>query len=86
MLNRVRLPFYLSKPQYPAEEDIYLKGNGRRVVLKSIVSKVMDGRTDYMPWPTYPMILKTSSSHEEGAERQWAIATKEFIADKNFDR
>jgi len=29
------------------------------------------------------MILKTSSSHEEGAERQWAIATKEFIADKN---
>ena len=49
MLNRVRLPFYLSKPQYPAEEELYLKGNGRRVVLKSIVSKVMDGKTDYMP-------------------------------------
>jgi hypothetical protein len=49
MLNRIRLPFYLSKPQYPAEEELYLKGNGRRVVLKSIVSKVMDGKTDYMP-------------------------------------
>ncbi len=49
MLNRIRLPFYLSKPQYPAEEDVYLKGNGTRVVLKSIVNKVMDGRTDYMP-------------------------------------
>ena len=34
-----------------------------------------------MPWPTYPMILKTSSSHEEGAERHWAIATKEFLGD-----
>jgi glutamate synthase (NADPH/NADH) small chain len=29
------------------------------------------------------MILKTSSSHEEGVAREWAIATKEFIGDKN---
>jgi glutamate synthase (NADPH/NADH) small chain len=40
-------------------------------------------RTEYMPWPTYPMILKTSSSHEEGADRHWAIATKEFIGDEH---
>jgi glutamate synthase (NADPH) small chain len=38
-------------------------------------------RTTFMPWPTYPMILKTTSSHEEGCERQWAMATKEFIGD-----
>ncbi len=38
-------------------------------------------RTPFMPWPSYPMTLKTSSSHEEGCERDWAIATKEFIAD-----
>ena len=36
-----------------------------------------------MPWPTYPMVLKTSSSQEEGVERKWAIATKEFIGDDN---
>ena len=40
-------------------------------------------RTPFMPWPTYPMILKTTSSHDEGAERFWAIATKEFIGDAN---
>jgi glutamate synthase (NADPH) small chain len=40
-------------------------------------------RTSYMPWPTYPMIMKTTSSHEEGCERQWAMATKEFIGDEN---
>lgn len=40
-------------------------------------------RTSFMPWPTYPMILKTTSSHEEGCERQWAMATKEFIGDEN---
>lgn len=38
-------------------------------------------RTDRMPWPTYPMTLKTSSSHEEGCERRWAVATKEFLGD-----
>lgn len=38
-------------------------------------------RTPYMPWPTYPMILKTTSSHEEGADRKWAIATKSFVGD-----
>lgn len=38
-------------------------------------------RTPFMPWPTYPMVLKTTSSHEEGCERNWSIATKEFIGD-----
>ena len=35
-----------------------------------------------MPWPTYPMVLKTTSSHEEGVDREWAVATKEFIGDE----
>jgi len=38
-------------------------------------------RNDMMPWPTYPMLLKTTSSHEEGVDRKWAVATKEFIGD-----
>lgn len=48
-----------------------------------LLPKPPDGRTEFMPWPTYPMILKTSTSHEEGADRKWAIATKEFIGDSN---
>jgi len=31
------------------------------------------------PWPTWPNVLKTSSSHEEGCERRWNLATKKFI-------
>ncbi|WP_121249187.1 glutamate synthase subunit beta [Mucilaginibacter phyllosphaerae] len=38
-------------------------------------------RTPHMPWPTYPMVLKTTSSHEEGVERSWGINTKEFLGD-----
>ena len=30
-------------------------------------------------WPYWPVRLRTSSSHEEGAERDWSVATKEFI-------
>lgn len=41
-----------------------------------------NSRTPYMPWPTYPMLLKTTSSHEEGAKRHWAIATKAFLRDE----
>ena len=33
------------------------------------------------PWPEWPMILRTSSSHDEGCEREWAILTKEFLGD-----
>jgi len=40
-------------------------------------------RAPNMPWPTYPMVLKTSSSHEEGCERKWAILTKAFLGDEN---
>lgn len=47
--NRVRLPFYLSRPQFPVDEDVYLKANGTRRVLKSIVSKEYEATTDYMP-------------------------------------
>jgi glutamate synthase (NADPH) small chain len=38
-----------------------------------------EGRTeDVAPWPYWPMILRTSSSHEEGVVRDWSINTKGF--------
>ncbi|MGO1596634.1 MAG: glutamate synthase subunit beta [Sphingobacterium sp.] len=40
-------------------------------------------RTTAMPWPSYPMLLKTTSSHEEGCARHWGIATKAFLGDEN---
>ncbi len=32
-------------------------------------------------WPNWPMILRTSSSHEEGCQREWAVLTKAFLGD-----
>jgi glutamate synthase (NADPH/NADH) small chain len=35
-----------------------------------------------LTWPYWPYKLRTSSSHEEGCEREFAIATKEFVGEK----
>jgi glutamate synthase (NADPH) small chain len=55
----------------------------KSVIQFELMPKPPADRTPFMPWPTYPMLLKTTSSHEEGADRHWAIATKEFIGDEN---
>jgi glutamate synthase (NADPH/NADH) small chain len=38
---------------------------------------------DVAPWPYWPMILRTSSSHEEGVAREWSINTKRFSGDEH---
>jgi glutamate synthase (NADPH/NADH) small chain len=55
--------------------------NAKSVTQFELLPKPPDARADYMPWPTYPMLLKTTTSHEEGAERIWGVATKAFIGD-----
>jgi glutamate synthase (NADPH) small chain len=38
-------------------------------------------RPGHQPWPTYPMIYRVSSAHEEGGERAYAVSTLEFFGD-----
>lgn len=45
-----------------------------------IMPKPPKERSASTPWPFWPLQLKTSSSHEEGCDRNWLINTKEFIA------
>ncbi|MBI3468883.1 MAG: glutamate synthase subunit beta [Planctomycetes bacterium] len=40
-----------------------------------------DQRPAGTPWPNWPVILRTSTSHEEGCERHWSILTKQFKGD-----
>ncbi|MGC4001774.1 MAG: glutamate synthase subunit beta [Pirellulales bacterium] len=39
-------------------------------------------RPQNTPWPNWPIIMRTSTSHEEGCDRVFAIGTKEFIGDE----
>ena len=46
-----------------------------------IMPRPPDERPDSNPWPTWPMIYRVSSAHEEGGERDYAINTTKFIGD-----
>lgn len=37
------------------------------------------GHNDATPWPQWPVVLKTTSSHEEGCTRRWSLASNRFI-------
>jgi len=40
-------------------------------------------RADDNPWPYYGKVLKTSTSHEEGCEREWGLSTVRFLGENN---
>lgn len=44
-----------------------------------ILDKPPMSRMESNPWPEWPMTLTTSTSHEEGAKRDWALLTKRFV-------
>lgn len=44
-----------------------------------IMPKPPVGSNPNTPWPQWPVVLKTSSSHEEGCERRWLLTTNKFI-------
>src|SRR6202034_3980618 len=46
-----------------------------------ILPRPTQSRPDNQPWPTYPMIYRVSSAHEEGGERVYAVSTQEFVGD-----
>jgi len=55
-----------------------LRQGARSVDSWELLPKPPHERTVSMPWPYWPMILRTSSSHEEGGRRDWSISTKSF--------
>lgn len=54
----------------------------RSVTQFDINPRPPEERTVDMPWPYWPMILRTSPAHEEGGTRDFAIFTKEFLGDE----
>lgn len=44
-----------------------------------LLDKPPTARLESNPWPEWPMVMSTSTSHEEGVMRDWALLTKRFI-------
>jgi glutamate synthase (NADPH/NADH) small chain len=48
-----------------------------------IMPRPPDARADSTPWPTWPLMFRTSSAHEEGGERLFSVNTEEFVGDEH---
>jgi glutamate synthase (NADPH) small chain len=55
----------------------------KSIVQLEIMPTPPDERPPHQPWPTYPMIYRMSSAHEEAGERVYSVSTSEFIGDYN---
>jgi len=48
-----------------------------------IMPRPPEARSDGNPWPTWPVVFRSSSAHEEGGERLYAVTTTEFVGDSS---
>ena len=58
-----------------------LRQGARSVTQLEILPRPPEARPETNPWPTWPLIYRTSSAHEEGCERVYAVSTTRFVGD-----
>jgi glutamate synthase (NADPH/NADH) small chain len=58
-----------------------VRQKAEKITQIEIMPKPPVGHNPDTPWPLYPTVLKTSSSHEEGCERRWNLDTLRFIGE-----
>jgi glutamate synthase (NADPH/NADH) small chain len=56
-----------------------VRQGAKKIYQLEILPEPPSSRPDTTPWPMWPNLLRTSSSHKEGGERRWSAATKAFI-------
>ncbi len=57
-----------------------LRQGAASVTQLEIMPQPPAARLDSQPWPTYPMVYRTSSAHEEGGTRMFALSTNRFLS------
>jgi glutamate synthase (NADPH) small chain len=94
--NRASLGQEVSGQVTATDKDVVIIGGGdtgadclgtairqraRSVTQLEILAQPPANRPQHQPWPTYPMIFRVSSAHEEAGDRVYAVSTQQFLAD-----
>jgi glutamate synthase (NADPH) small chain len=58
-----------------------IRQEARSITQLEIMPRPGEVRSESQPWPTYPMVFRVSSAHEEGGDRVYATSTTEFVGD-----
>jgi glutamate synthase (NADPH) small chain len=59
-----------------------IRQGAKSITQLEIMPTPPDERPSSQPWPTYPMIYRVSSAHEEAGERVYSVSTSEFVGDE----
>ncbi|HWE29513.1 MAG TPA: glutamate synthase subunit beta, partial [Polyangia bacterium] len=59
-----------------------LRQGAAHVLSLELLPRPPEERAEHNPWPQWPLVYRTSSSHEEGGERDFAVMTKRLVGDK----
>ncbi|WP_235734833.1 glutamate synthase subunit beta [Nocardioides alcanivorans] len=59
-----------------------LRQGAASVTQLEIMSRPGTDRPEGQPWPTFPMLFRVSSAHEEGGDRVYSVSTQEFLGDE----
>ncbi len=94
--NRVALGEDVDDQIVATDKDVIIIGGGdtgadclgtsirqgaRSITQLEILANPGETRPENQPWPTYPMIYRVSSAHEEAGERVYSVSTKEFLGE-----
>ncbi|MDX6277831.1 MAG: glutamate synthase small chain [Nocardioidaceae bacterium] len=94
--NRVALGEEVEDQILATDKDVIIIGGGdtgadclgtsirqgaKSITQLEILPNPGEVRPEHQPWPTYPMIYRVSSAHEEAGERVYSISTKEFLGE-----
>ncbi|MDE9366007.1 glutamate synthase subunit beta [Luteipulveratus sp. YIM 133132] len=96
--NRVALGESVQDQVVATDKDVVIIGGGdtgadclgtairqgaRSITQLEIMPRPGEERADGQPWPTYPMLFRVASAHEEGGDRVYATSTKEVLGDED---
>ena len=94
--NRVALGETIEDQIVATDKDVVIIGGGdtgadclgtairqgaKSVTSLEIMPRPTEDRPGHQPWPTYPMVYRVASAHEEGGERVYSVSTKEFVSE-----
>jgi len=60
-----------------------IRQGAKSVTQLEIMPRPTNERPSSQPWPTYPMLYRVSSAHEEAGDRIYSVSTQEFLKDSN---
>ncbi len=94
--NRVQEGSLQAPPISAQDRDVVIIGGGdtgadclgtairqgaRSITQLEILPRPPESRASSTPWPTWPLVYRTSSAHEEGGERVFSVNTQQFTGD-----